>query len=221
MTEDHKTRVLLVDDHPLVRQGIRAVLEGEPDIEVVGEASTGEEALRMTGSLSPEIVVMDIQMPGMDGIEATREVKRIRPECAVIMLTVNDEEMFLVESVQAGASAYVLKEASGDMLVQSIRALVRGGTLIPTDLLRKALSTVQVQPRRPVERVEFTSREMEILNLLTQGYGNKEMAGMLHLAHVTVKKHVHRIIAKLGVSDRTQAALKACRMGLVEQLPGK
>ncbi|MBI3925988.1 MAG: response regulator transcription factor [Armatimonadetes bacterium] len=219
MTHENGThkqvRVLLVDDHPLVRQGIRAVLESEEDIVVVGEASDGKEGVRQAEVLRPDVIVMDVQMPRMEGIEATREIKQSLPGCSVIVLTVNDEEMFLIEAVHAGAGAYILKESSGDMLVQSIRALARGGTLIPTELLRKALQAIPV-PTRGAEDIGLSAREKEVLQLLTQGHGNKEMARQLNLAHVTVKKHVQRIIAKLGVSDRTQAALKACRMGLAE-----
>lgn len=220
MTESPpKTRVLLVDDHPLVRRGVYAVVAAEPDLEVVGEAGGGAEALARVESLKPDIVLMDLQMPHMDGIEATREIKRQHPTTAVIVLTVNDNESFLVEAVCAGASGYVLKDAAAELLVQSIRVVTQGGTLIPESLLRRALRGVTVPHRHKPEEAlpePLSKRESEVLALLVRGFGYQDMADHMHLAKVTIKKHVQSLVAKLGVSDRTQAALKAVRIGLID-----
>jgi len=214
-----KTRVLLVDDHPLVRRGVYAVVAAEPDLEVVGEASGGAEALARVESLRPDIVLMDLQMPNMNGIEATREIKRAHPTTAVIVLTVNDSESFLIEAVCAGASGYVLKDAAAELLVQSIRVVTQGGTLIPEAMLRRALRSANLPHRRkPGESLPepLSKREEEVLQLLVRGFGYQDMADHMYLAKVTIKKHVQSLVAKLGVSDRTQAALKAVRIGLID-----
>ncbi|MEW6277229.1 MAG: response regulator transcription factor [Candidatus Eremiobacterota bacterium] len=212
-------RVFLVDDHPLVRHGLRAVLASDQDVVVVGEASNGREAVEKMLALppesSPDLVVMDLQMPEMDGLEATRQLKEVRPDTAVLILTVNNSEMFLLEAVRAGAAGYLLKDTSSEMLLPTIRALVQGASLIPADLLQKA---VRAQATRVSDGdVEpLTERELEILRMLARGMAYQEIADTLSLAYVTVKKHSLNVVAKLGVSDRTQAVLKAVRLGLVE-----
>lgn len=211
------THVLLVDDHRVVRDGLRALLSYEEDIEVVGEASSGEEALDRVRDLRPEVVVMDLQMPGMGGLEAIRQVKEMSPSTSIVVLTVDNAELVLLEAVRAGAAGYVLKDASGELLVQSIRLLKEGGTLLPNELLVKALRGVSLPAPRPesVPEIEqLTPREREVLLLVAQGLGNQEIAQTLSLSRVTAKKYVHNILRKLQVSDRTQAALMAVRLGL-------
>jgi DNA-binding NarL/FixJ family response regulator len=216
----HKeTRVLLVDDHAFVRSGVRALLEEEADIKVVGEASSGEEALSKVRELRPQLVVMDVNMPGMDGIEATKRIKSEHPQISIIVLTVNDEELFLIEAIRAGAACYVLKDSSSEQLVHSIRVVMDGGSLIPLHLLQGAVSDVPVQvdtPKLDNVMVEpLTDKEMEVLVRIVRGLRNQEIADELNLAKVTVKKRVQSILAKMFVSDRTQAAIKAVKLNIV------
>lgn len=212
------TRIVLVDDHRIVREGVAAVLAREADIEVVGEAASAEEAMEKVRSLQPDVVVLDLQMPGMGGLQAIRQLKELRPTTSIIVLTVENSEMILLEAVRAGAAGYVLKDASSDILVQSIRLILQGGTVIDSQLLLKALrgGRSALEPRGSTEVDSLTPRELEVLGLLARGLGNQEIAEALGTTRVTAKKHVHHIIGKLQVSDRTQAALKAVRLGLVD-----
>jgi len=213
------TKVLLVDDHAFVRSGVKSLLDEEPDIMVVGEANSGEDAISKVHECHPNLVVMDVNMPGIDGIEATRRIKSSHPEISVIVLTVNDEELFLIEAIRAGAAGYVLKDSSSEQLVHSIRIIMDGGSLIPLHLLQGAVSDVPVQvdtPRLDSEMVEpLTEKEMEVLVRIVRGLRNQEIADELNLAKVTVKKRVQSILAKMFVSDRTQAALKAVKLNIV------
>ncbi len=213
-----KTRILLVDDHPLFRDGIRSVLSNEPDLEVVGEASNAPEAIKKATLLRPNIVVMDVQMPGMNGIEATAALKEKLPDTHIIILTVNEEEAFLLKAIQAGASGYVLKDASSTLLVNSIRTIMQGGNVLPVHLLEKVLAGAESSKDASTtgDEINLTARELEVLKLLARGYGNQKIAEELNVAVITVKKHMQSILSKLKVSDRTQAALKALRMGLVD-----
>ncbi len=213
------TQVLIVDDHRMVREGLRALLASEDDIEIVGEASSGEEALERVRELMPDVVVMDLQMPGIGGLEAIRRVKDLSPATSIVVLTVDNAEMVLLEAIRAGAAGYVLKDASAELLLQSIRLIKEGGTLLPNELLVKALRGVTIRgPRqeRPPEFEQLTPREQEVLLLVARGMGNQEIAESLSLSKVTAKKYVHNILRKLQVSDRTQAALMAVRLGLTD-----
>ena len=214
------TRILLVDDHRIVREGLAAVLSREEGIEVVGEASSAEQALETVRSLHPDLIILDLQMPGMGGLQAIRHLKVLRPTTSILVLTVENSEMILLEAVRAGAAGYVLKDASADILVQSIRVILQGGTGIDSQLLLKALrggrSSNPTDSRAVQDMDALTPREIEVLNLLAQGLGNQEIADALGTTRVTAKKHIHHIIGKLQVSDRTQAALKAVRLGLVD-----
>ncbi len=216
-------RVLIVDDHPLVREGIRAMLSTDPGIEVAGEADGGAEAIKITKELEPDVVLMDISMPGMNGLEVTRRIKVANPSTAVIILTMYSSEMYVVEALRAGAAGYLAKDSSPEFLCHAIRAVVSGGTMVRSDLLRYAIQGMSRMPLRPEERKGnfpmaewLTVRELDVLRLVGHGKGNKEIAAEMHLAEVTVKKHVQSIIGKLGASDRTQAAILAVRLGLVE-----
>ena len=217
-------KVLIADDHPVVREGVRAMLQTDGGIEVVDEASDGLEALAKTGECQPSVVLMDIVMPNLDGLEATRRIKQQYPSISVIMLTIYDDKAFVIDAIQAGAGGYLLKDASRDFLCHTIRAVNSGGILIKTSLLREAVATlIDSVPGFPKEAAtaltgveELTSREQEVLKLLVEGRTNREIAKELSIAEETAKKHVQNIIAKLGASDRTQAAVKAVRMGLVK-----
>ncbi len=213
------TQVLIVDDHRMVREGLRALLASEDDIEIVGEASSGEEALDRVRELMPDVVVMDLQMPGIGGLEAIRRVKDLSPATSIVVLTVDNAELVLLEAIRAGAAGYVLKDASAELLLQSIRLIKEGGTLLPNELLVKALRGVTIRgPRQdpPPEFEQLTPREQEVLLLVARGMGNQEIAESLSLSKVTAKKYVHNILRKLQVSDRTQAALMAVRLGLTD-----
>ncbi|MBI4201419.1 MAG: response regulator transcription factor [Chloroflexi bacterium] len=216
-------RVLMVDDHPVVRDGLRAMLSHDGGIQLVGEASDGTEALEMATRLEPDVVLMDIRMPGMSGIEVTRHLKVARPTTAIIVLTMYDSEMYVIEALRAGAAGYLVKDSSRELLCHTIRAVVDGGTMVRSGLLRQAIQGLSRMPRQsegqpdqPLIVERFTARELDVLRLVSQGRANREIAGELHLAEVTVKKYVQSIIAKLGVSDRTLAAIAGVRLGLVE-----
>ncbi|MFH1560134.1 MAG: response regulator transcription factor [Chloroflexota bacterium] len=221
--EGKSLRLLLVDDHTIVREGLRAMLSTQPAFAVVGEASSGDEAVEMVNHLNPHVVITDVRMPGMDGIELTRQIKAIRPGTAVIVLTIYESETYLLEALSAGASAYLVKDSPLMLLCHAISTAVDGGTMVRSSLLQQAAQTMLRvhgkyqgdQPdSTPIHR--FTARELKLLEMISQGYANKEMASKLNLAEVTVKKHLQGIFTKLEVSDRTQAAIMAVRMGLVE-----
>ena len=215
-------KVLLVDDHTVIREGVRRMLSGEPDIVVVGEASSGEEALQRAQELAPHVVLMDIRMPGMSGTEAARRIKKASPTIAVIMLTVYDSDAYVVEAIQAGAAGYLTKDCSREILCHAVRAVVDGGTLVGSGLLRRAIQGLLHSGKGMEYAVDsslssrLSPREQDVFRLLAQGNGNKDICAELNLAEVTVKKHVQSLIGKLGVSDRTQAAILGVRLGMVQ-----
>ena len=212
------TRVLLVDDHELVRQGIGAMLQGSGDIEVVGQARTGREAIEVARRELPDIVLMDVRMPDMDGLEATRKIKEERSRTAVVMLTMHDNPTYLRDAVRAGAAGYLLKDVSKEELVDAIRQVATGGAFIESQMLKGMLSEMKPAPTAGGGAVgkNLTKREREILALVAEGMSNREIADRLVLSPETVKSHVAAILEKLNVSDRTQAAIYAVRNGLVE-----
>jgi len=220
----NKMKVLLVDDHPVVREGLRTMLGTAPDIEVVAEASDGFEAIEKAKEHQPDVVLMDLRMPNLDGLEATRRIKSQFPSTAVIVLTVYDNDAYVVDAVRAGAGGYVLKDASKDLLVHTIRAVSSGATLIRTNLLHRAISPFvasknggQKSGISTIEGLEvLTPREQEVLKLVAAGRTNKDIGKELSIAEDTVKKHMQNIIAKLNASGRTEAAMKATRAGIIK-----
>lgn len=224
-----KIKVLLADDHPVVREGLHTMLASASDIEVVAEAGDGFEAIDKANKHQPDVVLMDLRMPNLDGLEATRRIKKQLPSTAVIILTMYDKDGYVMDAVKAGAGGYLLKDTSKDLLINSIRAVNSGGILVKTSLLREAFrdltKTSDVQPLEKATSImtpsELTSREHDVLQLLTQGRSNKEIGRALCISEDTVKKHVQTIMLKLHVSDRTQAAVKAVRNGLVTNFPDK
>jgi DNA-binding NarL/FixJ family response regulator len=208
--------VLLVDDHELVRQGIAAMLGSAGDIQIVGNARSGREALEVARKELPDIVLMDVKMPDMDGLEATRKIKEERPRTAVIMLTMHDNPTYLRDAVRAGAAGYLLKDVSKDELVDAVRQVATGGAFIESQMLKGMLSEMKPSGQTAPAAKNLTKREREILSLVAEGMSNREIAEKLVLSPETVKSHVAAILEKLNVSDRTQAAIYAVRNGLVE-----
>jgi DNA-binding NarL/FixJ family response regulator len=232
-TQDPRTvRIVIADDEGLVRVGLKSILTQEPTFEVVGEASTGTEALRLCRVLKPNVVLMDVQMPEMDGLAATREIKKELPATSVLVLTAHDNAEYLLEAIGAGAAGYLLKEAALQRVVGAVRRVINGESPLDQELAMRLLGrlSTEVMPldtkeaarteKRRQEVLEvLTDRELEILNFLALGMSNQQISESLFLSVGTVKTHVHRIISKLGVSDRTQAALFSIRLGLNPSRP--
>jgi len=222
---ENKIKVLLADDHPVVREGLRTMLSTAPDIEVISEeAVDGLEAVEKANEHRPDVVLMDLRMPNLDGIEATRRIKSQLPNTLVIILTIYDNDAYIVDAVRAGAGGYLLKDASKDLLLHTIRAVNSGGMLIKTDLLREAMLNLADATGAQIKEKAaggttlngLTTRERDVLRLVVDGRSNKEIGRALSISEDTAKKHVQTILSKLDVSDRTQAAVKAVRAGLVE-----
>lgn len=216
MENETAIKVLLVDDHEMVRIGLAAVLSTEEDIEVVGEASNGADGIRLAQEYRPDVVLMDLVMEGMDGIETTRKLLQLYPECKVIVLTsfLDDEKMYPV--IEAGAFSYLLKTSRAAEIAQAIRAAVKGQSILESQVASKIMNRFrQPKPSAPAHE-ELTDREMEVLRLIASGKSNQDVADELFIGIKTVKFHVTNILAKLGVEDRTQAAIYAFKNGLVE-----
>jgi DNA-binding NarL/FixJ family response regulator len=216
-TERPVARVIIADDHELARTGLRGMLTGEPDLEVVGEATTGQQAVSLCRRLRPDVALMDVRMPEMDGLAATRLIKEESPSTAVVMVTMHENPEYLLEALRAGAAGYVLKDASHDEVLRTIRRVVDGEALLTPEIASRLLvRLVREKAAQPVPQpaVPLTARETVVLRLVAQGWTNREIAAELQLSTGTVKVHVERILAKLGVSHRTQAAVRAVEMGL-------
>ena len=211
-----RTRILLADDHPVLRQGIRHLLEREGDFEVVGEAGDGEEAVKLASELMPDVAVMDVGMPKLSGLEATKQIKARYPAIAVLVLTIHDDNEYIVGLLQAGAAGYLLKSAYGEELVQAIRS-VRAGEFvlhpIVAQRLIKRVASQQVTPIRLEGVEQLTTREAEVLKLVAKGKTNKDISLELGIAVRTVKGHVANIFAKMRVASRTEAILLALKQG--------
>lgn len=212
---EEKITVLIVDDHALVRQGLRTFLELHDDIEVVGEASNGAEAVEQTRQLLPEVVLMDLVMPEMDGIAATRQIRDLSPDTKVIALTSFSGDDKVFPAIKAGASGYLLKDVSPSDLVDAVRATHRGETQLHPDIARKLMDQVAHRTEEPTPD-ELTERELEVLRLIAGGLSNREIAKELVISEKTVKTHVSNILSKLHLADRTQAAIYALKRGLEE-----
>ena len=215
-------RVLICDDQSLVRAGFRLVLENHPGIEVVGEASNGEEAIHSAGRLAPDIVLMDIRMPELDGIAATREITARHP-ARVLVLTTYDLDEYVYDALQAGASGFLLKDTPPSRLVDGIRAVAGGEALLAPTVTRRLIAEfARIGPAnraRPAALDELTPRELEVLRLLARGLSNAEIAAHLVLGPTTIKTHVAHVLSKLGLRDRVQAVVLAYESGLV--IPGR
>ncbi|OWZ84909.1 response regulator [Natranaerobius trueperi] len=217
-------RILLADDHALFRQGLKKILELEDDMAVCGEAQNGEEVIDKVKLLTPTVVLMDINMPLLNGVEATREIKEIHPDIMIIALTIHEEEEYLFEIVKEGAAGFLLKDVETSTLVQAIREASKGNCFIQPTITRKLLNefnrlskqSAKVIKTDEIDLYELTIREKEILELMTQGFTNKEISKELYISEKTVKNHVSNILRKLEVSDRTQAVIFALKHGIVQ-----
>jgi DNA-binding NarL/FixJ family response regulator len=209
-------RVLLVDDQALVRGGFQMILDSRPDIEVVGEAADGLAALRLTAELAPDVVLMDIRMPGMDGLEATRRIVSSASTSRIVVLTTYDADDSVFAALRAGASGFLLKDARPTDLVEAVRVVAAGDALLAPSVTRRLLDRMVAQPvGAPAELRELTDREQEVLRLVAGALSNAEIAERLSLSETTVKSHVSAVLRKLGLRDRVQAAVLAYEVGLV------
>jgi DNA-binding NarL/FixJ family response regulator len=206
-------KILVVDDHSVVRQGLRMFLSLDPELEVIGEASNGQEAINLVKTLHPDVVLMDLLMPVMDGITATQKIRQEYPDSEVIALTSVLEDASVVNAVRAGAIGYLLKDTQADELCRAIKAAAAG----QVQLSPRAAERLMREIRAPESPEKLTDRETEVLRLVALGKANKEIASEMHISETTVKTHVSNILMKLGVPSRTQAALYAVRIGLVPQ----
>ena len=213
-----KIKILIADDHAFVREGTRRILEQEPDMEVVAEAGNGEEAVRLASDLKPDVAIIDVAMPKLDGIEATRQIKALCPAVAVLVLSAYDDDQFVFGLLEAGAAGYLLKSVRGHEIVDAIRAVDAGESVLHPSVARKVLNrfasvSTRVQRKKPLELL--TEREMEVLKLVTRGLSNKDIADGLSLSIRTVQGHLANIFNKLRVSSRTEAVVHALKEGWV------
>lgn len=217
-------RILLVDDQRLLRDGLRILLDMEPDLEIVGEAGNGVQALERYEELDPDVVLMDIRMPVMDGVEAIRRLRERREDARVIILTTFDDDAYVFDGLRVGALGYLLKDVSADELAAAVRTVAEGGALIDPSVTRKVVAEFnRLQGGRKSSRIdgqtlveELSRREIEVLRLIAGGHTNREIASALFLAEGTVKNYVSNILGKIGARDRTQAALRARELGLLD-----
>ena len=215
-----KLGILVVDDQRLMRDGLRTLLELEPDMDVVGEAGDGQAAITAYAECAPDVVLMDVRMPIMDGVEATRRIRQTWPEARVIILTTFDDDEYVFEGLRAGAQGYLLKAVSSGELADAIRTVAAGGALIDPSVTRKVVAEFARlrAPTRPSASglpEPLSDRELDVLRLVAEGLSNREIAERLYLAEGTVKNYVSNILGKIGARDRTQAALRAQQLGLL------
>lgn len=210
--------VMLVDDHAMVRGGVRAFLEAQPGIEIVGEAGSGEEAVRQVATLAPDVVLMDLVMPGMGGIEATQRVRQVSPRTQVVVLTSFHDDSYIFPAIKAGALSYILKDAGPEEVAEAVRLVARGEAKIHPRIAARMIHQMRGEGERSLNPyTELTDREQEVLRLIAQGRSNAEIAAQLVISEKTVKAHVSNVLGKLHLADRTQAAVFAWREGFVRR----
>ena len=202
-------RVVLADDHPVVREGLTGVLGAQSDLVVVGKAENGREAVLLVSALRPDVVLMDLRMPELDGVEATAEIGRVAPDTRVVVLTTYDTDADILRAVEAGATGYLLKDAAPDVLAEAVRAAARGETV----LAPRVVTRLAERTRAPHDAL--TPRETDVLDLVARGASNREAASQLGIGEATVKSHLQHVFTKLGVDDRTAAVTRAMGMGLI------
>jgi len=205
-----KIRILITDDHPVVREGLSGMLAGQPDFEVIGLAADGGTAVTMHGSLAPDVTLMDLRMPGMDGVVAIKAIKAQQPSSRIIVLTTYDSDADILPAIEAGATGYLLKDAPREDLFRAIRAAARGDSVLAPSVAARLMTRM----RAPAE-VNLSAREIEVLQLVAKGASNEEIGKSLHISTATVKTHLIHINSKLGVDDRTAAVTKALEKGII------
>ena len=218
-TSNEIIRIIIADDHTVLRQGTRRLLEDEPDMEVVAEALDGEEAVSLALELKPDVVLMDIAMPNLDGIAATKKIKEAYPSINILILSAYDDDQFIFKLLQAGAAGYLLKSVHSQELVSGVRAVHHGDSVLHPTIARKVLSRLAFSSGKPTDTntvCGLTDREIELLKLMTKGLSNKEIASELNLSIRTVQGHVGQIFNKLGVNSRTEAVVRGLQEGLVK-----
>lgn len=222
MTNNEKIRVLVADDHEMIRQAVVMMLRQEPDIEVVGEAGDGAEAVRIATEMMPDVVLMDVRMPRRSGIEATAQIKETSPTTRIVMLTVSDEEADLYDAVKAGASGYLLKHTPVEEIAEAVRNVFTGQSQISPSMATKLLSEFQTmvkkedKPTQAAASPRLTEREMEVLKHVAKGLNNRDIAKELYISENTVKNHIRNILEKLHLHSRMQAVVYAVREGMLE-----
>jgi DNA-binding NarL/FixJ family response regulator len=209
-------RLLIADDHPVVRDGLAAMLGTQPDFVVAGQAATGAEAVQQTQRLRPDVILLDLEMPDLDGVEALRQIRTANPAARVIVFTAFDTDERIVAAIQAGASGYLLKGSPREELFRAVRVVAEGGSLLHPVVATKLMNAVRAHSRRDAEPEPLTDREREVLQLVAQGKSNKAIAAALHITERTVKFHVSAILGKLGAGNRTEAARVAVTRKLVK-----
>jgi NarL family two-component system response regulator LiaR len=213
-----RIEILIADDHVVVREGLRAFLDTQPDIYVIGEATNGEEAVRLATELIPDVILMDLVMPDMDGVEATRRIKRATPRTEIIILTSYHEDEHIFPALRAGALSYLLKDVEMDNLADAIRRAVAGEAILHPRIAARVIKDIQgTLEQEPNIFFELTDRELEVLQLIAEGLSNSEIEERLVISENTVKGHVRNILSKLHLADRTKAAVLAWRQGLVRK----
>ena len=210
-----KIKILIADDHPVVREGLSAMLNKEPDIQVVGEAENGTEAIDKAKELQPDVVLMDLRMPEVDGVEAMRQIRASNPGIKFIVLTTYDNDEYIFKGIEAGARAYLLKDAPREELFKAIRAVYKGESLIEPAVAGKVLDRFAELSRQAQAPERLSERELEVLKLMAKGAANKEIAAGLCISESTVKTHIQTIFQKLGVGDRTEAVTEAIKKGII------
>jgi len=218
----NKIRLLIADDHRVVREGLGAILKTKAGIDLVGEATNGLEATQMAEAEKPDVILMDISMPKMNGIQATQRIKDLHPEIGIVALTMHDDDATIFELVQAGVDGYLLKDADSDEIVKAILTVHRGESIIDPQITKKILG--ELTQKRPMQRAEkprqnryqLSEREIEVLRKVAAGKSNKEIANALDLSEKTIKNHLRNIFAKMKVDDRTKAAMKGLQEGIID-----
>jgi two-component system, NarL family, response regulator LiaR len=213
-------KILIADDHPLIRQGLQVIIEAQPDLELVGEAVNGDQAIRQAQALQPDIVIMDLQMPVKDGLTATREIAQLAPQVQVLVLTSFPEDDNVYEAIKAGAMGFLLKDSSADYLLDAIRAVRRGESVLHPAIARKLMQEIKQPSRLPPTTEPLTPREVEVLACMAQGMSNRQIAEELSVSIRTVSTHVRNILDKLHLANRTQAALYAVEQGITPRPSG-
>ena len=213
-----KTTIIVVDDHPIFRRALRDELESQPDFKVVAEAKDGQEAVRIAGEILPDVIIMDISMPKINGIEATKQIKDKCPDTAILVLTVHDEIEHIISVIQAGAAGYLTKDVFGQEVVQAVRGLVAGENVLSPEIFQRVMKSVVRNMTKPIPiscNENITIREQEILRLAANGMCNRDIARKLELSENTVKSYMAEIFSKLGVGNRTEAVTVALKNGFI------